>query len=137
VLYGAATGCAPAVYGDPMRLAGEETRVAGRIRREWPELHGPHPDPHAATEVALAELGAGDLASAAELRAILGWRMPPRTTAPQPATGSAQPARGSAQPATGSAVMPKVRGCTARHPVAPHNALAGEGRKRMPEAGTA
>jgi hypothetical protein len=165
VFYGILAGCEPAVYGDPMRLAGEETRVAERIRREWPELHGPHPDPHAATEVALAELGAGDLASAAELRAILGWRMPAHTTAPQPAMGSAQPARGSAQPATGSAEpvtgsaqpatgsaqpatgsaqpatgsagMPKVRGCTARHPAVPHNALAGEGRKRMPEAGTA
>jgi hypothetical protein len=143
VLYGAATGCEPAVYGDPMRLAGEETRVAERIRREWPELHGPHPDPHAATEVALAELGADDLASAAELRAILGWRMPARATAPQPATGSAQPATGSAQPATGSAQpatgsasMPAVRDSTGRHPAAPHNALAGEGRKRMPEAGT-
>jgi hypothetical protein len=73
VMYGAAAGCAPAVYGDPMRLAGEETRVADRIRREWPELHGPNPDPAAATEVALAELGAEELAGPAELRAILGW----------------------------------------------------------------
>jgi hypothetical protein len=85
VMYGAAAGCAPAVYGDPMRLAGEETRVAERIRREWPELHGANPERTAATEVALAELGAEDLASPAELRAILGWRGIKSTVQPVPA----------------------------------------------------
>jgi hypothetical protein len=73
VLYGAATGCEPAVYGDPMHLDGEVRVTAERIRRQWPELHGTHPDPADATASALYELGAGTLASPAELRAILGW----------------------------------------------------------------
>ena len=74
VLYGAAVGCAPAVYGDPMHLAGEVQVIAERIRRQWPELHGTHPDPATATASALAELGAGNLASPAELRAVFGWQ---------------------------------------------------------------
>ncbi|MBO3743728.1 hypothetical protein [Actinoplanes flavus] len=73
ILYGAVAGCAPAVYGDPMYLTGEDTATAERIRREWPELHGTSPDPEPARAVALAELGDGHLASPAELRAILGW----------------------------------------------------------------
>jgi hypothetical protein len=73
VLYGAAAGCAPAVYGDPMRLQREAVATADRIRRQWPELHGEHPDPAAARQSALAELGAGHLASPGELRAVLGW----------------------------------------------------------------
>jgi hypothetical protein len=74
VLYGAAVGCEPAVYGNPMQLAGEVRMLAARIRREWPELHGTHPDPAAATASARAELGAGNLASPAELRTVLGWQ---------------------------------------------------------------
>ncbi|MFI5494478.1 hypothetical protein [Actinoplanes sp. NPDC051859] len=73
VLYGAAAGCEPAVYGDPMQLAGEDRATAGRIRRQWPELHGTHPDPVSARASAQAELGADVLASPAELRATLGW----------------------------------------------------------------
>ncbi|GAA2596409.1 hypothetical protein GCM10010435_89490 [Winogradskya consettensis] len=73
VLYGASVGCEPAVYGDPMHLAGEETTIAQRIRRQWPELHGKFPDPSAAVESALAELGADVLASPDELRVTLGW----------------------------------------------------------------
>ncbi|MEV4703760.1 hypothetical protein [Actinoplanes sp. NPDC049316] len=73
VLYGAAVGCAPAVYGDPMHLAGEVRATAERIRRQWPELHGKSPDPHQARESALAELGADVLASPAEVRAMFGW----------------------------------------------------------------
>lgn len=73
VLYGALAGCAPAVYGDPMRLAGEEQANADRIRRQWPELHGVAPDPAVAGEIATAELGADRLAGPAELRAMLGW----------------------------------------------------------------
>ncbi|MEV4637733.1 hypothetical protein AB0J80_10305 [Actinoplanes sp. NPDC049548] len=73
VLYGAAVGCEPAVYGDPMQLAGEVRAIAERIRRQWPELHGKSPDPVAARESARAELGADVLASPAELRETLGW----------------------------------------------------------------
>ncbi|MGX6604395.1 hypothetical protein ACWKSP_19985 [Micromonosporaceae bacterium Da 78-11] len=73
VFYGAAAGCAPAVYGDPMYLDKEHLPTADRIRRQWPELHGKHPDPVVARASALAELGAGYLASPGELRAMLGW----------------------------------------------------------------
>ena len=74
VLYGVAAGCAPAVYGDPMQLEREDVATAERIRRQWPELHGVNPDPVEATASALAELGDGQLARPAELRAMLGWR---------------------------------------------------------------
>jgi hypothetical protein len=73
VFYGAAVGCEPAVYGDPMRLAGEEPANAARIRRQWSELHGTDPDPVAAAGIARAELGLDSLAEPAELRAMLGW----------------------------------------------------------------
>jgi hypothetical protein len=73
VFYGVAAGCEPAVYGNPMRLAKENELTAERIRREWPELHGTHPEPVAARATAMAELGDGYLASPAELRATLGW----------------------------------------------------------------
>ena len=73
VLYGAAVGCESAVYGDPMHLAGEVRTIAERIRRQWPELHGKFPEPKAATESALAELGSDILASPAEVRATFGW----------------------------------------------------------------
>jgi hypothetical protein len=73
IFYGAAAGCEPAVYGDPMHLEREDQAVAERIRRQWPELHGKHPEPDAARRSALAELGDGYLASPAELRVLLGW----------------------------------------------------------------
>ena len=73
IFYGVAAGCAPAVYGDPMRLQNEDRATAERIRRQWPELHGRHPDPVVAERSAMAELGAGYLASPAELRLLLGW----------------------------------------------------------------
>ena len=73
IFYGVAAGCAPAVYGDPMRLQNEDRATAERIRRQWPELHGRHPDPVVAERSAMAELGAGYLASPVELRLLLGW----------------------------------------------------------------
>jgi hypothetical protein len=76
IFYGVAAGCEPAVYGDPMHLEREDRPTAERIRRQWPELHGKHPDPAAARASALSELGAGCLAPPAELRAILGWPEP-------------------------------------------------------------
>ena len=73
IFYGVAAGCEPAVYGDPMHLEREDRATAERIRRQWPELHGERPEPAAARESALAELGDGYLASPGELRAMLGW----------------------------------------------------------------
>ena len=73
IFYGVAAGCEPAVYGDPMHLEREDLATAERIRRQWPELHGRHPESEPARRSALAELGDGYLASPAELRAMLGW----------------------------------------------------------------
>ncbi|GGK98086.1 hypothetical protein [Mangrovihabitans endophyticus] len=84
VLYGAVTGCEPAVYGDPMQLNGEDRRLAAWIRRQWPELHGTDPDPVDASASAAAELGADGMVGPDELRALLGWRRP----APTPAIAS-------------------------------------------------
>jgi hypothetical protein len=81
VLYGAVAGCAPAVYGDPMHLYSEHRPTAERIRRQWPELHGPDPDPETARASARFELGDGQLASPAELRVLLGWTVQDRLTA--------------------------------------------------------
>jgi hypothetical protein len=75
IFYGVAAGCEPAVYGDPMHLQREDRATAERIRRQWPELHGERPEPAAARESALAELGDGYLATPGELRAMLGWAM--------------------------------------------------------------
>jgi len=78
VLYGALAGCAPAVYGDPMRLEGERSAFGGqaRIEREWADLHGAAVDPAVARRAAVAELGADRLLPPAELRRVLGWPMP-------------------------------------------------------------
>jgi hypothetical protein len=73
IFHGVAAGCEPAVYGDPMYLDKEHRPTAERVRREWPELHGTHPDLAAARHTAMAELGADTLASPAELRAMFGW----------------------------------------------------------------
>jgi hypothetical protein len=73
VFHGVAAGCEPAVYGDPMHLDKEHLPTADRIRRSWPELHGKHLDLPVARATAMNELGAGYLASPAELRAMLGW----------------------------------------------------------------
>jgi hypothetical protein len=81
VLYGAVAGCAPAVYGDPMRLAREDVATAERIRRQWAELHGVDPNPAVAAGIAATELGADSLAGPAELRAILGWQRSPAVAA--------------------------------------------------------
>jgi hypothetical protein len=78
VFYGILAGCEPAVYGDPMRLAGERSAFGGRsrIEREWPALHGTRVDPAAARALAADELGADRLLPPAELRRLLRWPMP-------------------------------------------------------------
>ncbi|MEV4705275.1 hypothetical protein [Actinoplanes sp. NPDC049316] len=75
VWYGILAGCEPAVYGDPMTLAGEDPRHGGqaRIRRQWAQLHGEQVDAGVAYATAVEELGADRLAPAAELRHVLRW----------------------------------------------------------------
>nr|WP_230414981.1 hypothetical protein [Micromonospora tarapacensis] len=107
VFYGILAGCEPAVYGDPMQLAGEAPVWGGqpRIRRQWADLHGPQVAPDIARECAVAELGADRLLPPAELRRLFRWPEP----APVAAGTGATPTR----PAT-----------TPRHPVRRAGGLA-------------
>lgn len=86
IFYGILAGCAPAVYGNPMGLRREDGTYGGlyRVRRQWPELHGPALDQAVANEIAAAELGVDYLASPAELRHVFGWPAPAGTR-PAPA----------------------------------------------------
>lgn len=75
VFYGASVGCEPAVYGDPMELAGENVDFGGtpRIARLWPELLGAEVDLVTAREIVHAELGTAHLHSPDELRLLFDW----------------------------------------------------------------
>ncbi|BFU44712.1 hypothetical protein [Krasilnikovia sp. MM14-A1004] len=75
VWYGILAGCEPAVYGDPMVLAGEDMTFGGqaRIRRQWPDLHGEQVNVRLARAAATEELGADRLLPPTELRRLLGW----------------------------------------------------------------
>jgi hypothetical protein len=75
LLYGAATGCEPAVYGDPMVLHAEDPTFGGvaRIRRQWPELHGTHVNLEMATQIARDELGFDYLMPSDALSELFGW----------------------------------------------------------------
>jgi hypothetical protein len=75
ILYGASVGCEPAVYGDPMELAGEDATFGGnpRIQRLWPELIGKQVDLGAARDVVDIELGRSALHSPEELRLLFNW----------------------------------------------------------------
>ncbi|GAA3227432.1 hypothetical protein [Actinocorallia longicatena] len=78
VFYGIAAGCAPAVYGDPMLMAGVNPLYEGRdlVPRLYPELHGPSVELAVAREIAAAELGRSYLAPPEELRLLLRWPVP-------------------------------------------------------------
>jgi hypothetical protein len=78
IFYGVLAGCEPAVYGDPMQLAGVNPRYGdlGRVARMHPELVGVAPDPAAARAVAAEELGVDRLAGPAELRTLFNWKAP-------------------------------------------------------------
>ncbi|GIJ75624.1 hypothetical protein SAMN05443287_11493 [Micromonospora phaseoli] len=91
IYYGILAGCEPAVYGDPMQLAGEAPVWGGqpRIRRQWAQLHGPRIDRDVARELAVTELGADRLLPPVELRRLLRW--------PEPGADAAGPANGAAR----------------------------------------
>ncbi|MGW0506344.1 hypothetical protein [Micromonospora sp. NPDC003241] len=84
IFYGVLAGCEPAVYGDPMHLAGETPVWGGqpRIRRQWADLHGPRVDVTVARALADAELGADRLLTPAELRHLFRWPTPAAVPAP-------------------------------------------------------
>lgn len=76
VFYGAAAGCEPAVYGDPMEFVGAKAGFNGEglLEALYPELHGAHLDVDAARATAGRELGLDLIAPPDELRRILGWQ---------------------------------------------------------------
>ncbi|HYN92624.1 MAG TPA: hypothetical protein VES42_02090 [Pilimelia sp.] len=76
VFYGVAAGCQPAVYGDPMEMAGENPVFGGtaRIARLWPELLGKDIDLKTAREITDHELGRPWMMSEAEMRMLFDWR---------------------------------------------------------------
>jgi hypothetical protein len=75
LFYGILAGCEPAVYGDPMVLQDEDPTFGGvaRIRRQWPELHGPSLDRATADEIARTEMGVDSQLGPIELRELFGW----------------------------------------------------------------
>jgi hypothetical protein len=76
VFYGIAAGCEPAVYGDPMEMAGENPLFGGeaRIARLWPEMLGKEIDLAAARATTDLELGVPWMMPPAELRTLFDWR---------------------------------------------------------------
>ncbi|HEY3000885.1 MAG TPA: hypothetical protein VGJ44_00920 [Kribbellaceae bacterium] len=78
ILYGIAAGCQPAVYGDPMSMAGENPVFGGtdRLERLWPELIGKDVDYEAARQTTDYELGRPWILPPAELRMIFDWKKP-------------------------------------------------------------
>lgn len=73
VMYAAALGKEVAVYGDPLVLGGHEASTQDEVRATWPELHGESTVVDRTMPVAEAELGAGSLLPAQQLRSALGW----------------------------------------------------------------
>ncbi|WP_030174375.1 hypothetical protein [Spirillospora albida] len=78
LLYGTLAGCAPALYGDPMTLAGGSPVYGdpGRGNRMRPELRGAEIDPAVARAVAEEELGHRWVAPPEEIRRLFGWPAP-------------------------------------------------------------
>ncbi|MBO0843340.1 MAG: hypothetical protein J2O46_09150, partial [Nocardioides sp.] len=75
VFYGASVGCQPAVYGDPMELAGEDRAFGGnaRVARLWPELHGKDLVLADVEPTVRAELGIDAVLTPDELNLLFGW----------------------------------------------------------------
>jgi hypothetical protein len=76
IFYGVSVGCEPAVYGDPMELAGENPLFGGvqRITRLWPEMLGKQVDLKTAREITDVELGRDWLMPPEEMRMLFDWR---------------------------------------------------------------
>lgn len=73
VLYAAHLGADIAIYGDGLRVDGEQTATADEYRRVWPELYGEHLDREAARALCELELGVQHLRPPQELEHVLGW----------------------------------------------------------------
>jgi hypothetical protein len=77
VFYGAHLGADIGVYGDALRIDGEESGQNDRVRELWPELHAQHVDREVARDVVAAELGSRYVLEAGALERLLGWGRPP------------------------------------------------------------
>jgi hypothetical protein len=75
IFFGVAAGCEPAVYGDPMQMAGENPLFGGtaRIARLWPEMLGKDIDVKVAREITDDELGRPWMMSPEEMRMLFDW----------------------------------------------------------------
>ncbi|MEO7753055.1 MAG: hypothetical protein ABIS35_06540 [Terracoccus sp.] len=75
ILYAASAGVEVGIYGDPMELEADHAVLggAGKPRRMWPEMHQSHIPAAYAEAVALAELGADEMLSPAEVIDAFGW----------------------------------------------------------------
>ncbi len=76
VLYAAHLGADVGVYGDALRIDGEDDGQYERVRGLWPELHAEHADQAMAQSVANAELGIASMRAPQELAVLLGWHRP-------------------------------------------------------------
>ncbi|NUT37353.1 MAG: hypothetical protein HOV79_30265 [Hamadaea sp.] len=76
IFYGVSAGCEPAVYGDPMEMAGENPVFGGvqRVARLWPEMIGKQVDLKTAREITDIELGRDWLMPPEEMRMLFDWR---------------------------------------------------------------
>lgn len=73
IFYGAAVGCDVAVYGDPMKMAGEDPLFGGnaRVQRLWPDLHGKEIDRDTARQITDDEMGRTWMMPPDEMRRML------------------------------------------------------------------
>ena len=88
VFYAGHLGADIAVYGDALRIEGEESGQNERVRELWPELHAEHVDPAVARDLVGRELGVSHLRSPEDLENLLGWGRPPVAPAAQYWTSS-------------------------------------------------
>lgn len=73
ILYAAHLGADIAIYGDALRLDGEDADEMDRVRERWPELHGLKIDQAVARAICDRELGAQYLLAPDALSHVLGW----------------------------------------------------------------
>ena len=73
VFYAGHLGADIAVYGDALRLEGEDAGQNDLVRDLWPELHAEHVDPVVARGIVATELGVAHVQDPAALERLLGW----------------------------------------------------------------
>lgn len=79
VMYGAAIGCEPGIYGDPMQFVGGKAGFVGDglLEALYPQFFTPHVEDVAEVrEIARAEIGMDRVMGPDELRYLLGWDDP-------------------------------------------------------------